>query len=286
MWCNNFSISSHRGMYLRYKQTPKQPKTIPCTDAIPSSPQCRGVFQYLHHWMKPVSQKWQFWSCGNREGEHAQPGMEDSPDKPLPAGKLAVGHRSSGVCQLGLQNIQSQVEPRKACSTEWNVSSASFVQMPEVPKGSGAGQPGAAQGVRKADTGPHQAAETGRQRDWLARQWKISLNIWDVWSPRCSPHSLVLSLFVWGFPPAFPLCNIPFPCYFGTERKETAGRKTVKIPVLFNTDKGFYTRLICKDVFLFLLLFALVLIFKILLYSPYCIYATPFHVKILFLHHF
>lgn len=117
-------------------------------------------------------------------------------------------------------------------------------QCQQVSTRSCAGQPGAAQGVRKADTGPQHTAETGRQRDWLAKQGKISLNIWAVWSAQCSPHSLVLSHFVWCFPPAFSLYNIPFPCYVGTERKETAGRKEVQIFVLFNTDKGFYTRLI------------------------------------------
>lgn len=116
----------------------------------------------------------------------------------------------------------------------------------QVSTWSCAGQPGAAQGVRKAGTGPHQAAKTGRQSDWLARQWKISLNIWAVWSPQCSPHSLVLSHFVWGFPPAFSLCNILLPWYAGTERKETVGRTEVKIFVLLHTDKGFHTRPICR----------------------------------------
>lgn len=151
-----------------------------------------------------------------------------------------------GSASLDYRTFRAKQSQERHVPLEWNVSSASFVQMPEAPTGSRAGQPGAAQAVRKADTGPHQAAKTGRQRDWLARQWKISLNIWAVWSPRCSSHSLVLSLFVWGFPPTFPLCNIPFPCYFGTERKETAGRKKVKISVLFNIDKGFYTRQICR----------------------------------------
>lgn len=242
MWCNNFSISSHRAMCLKYKQTPKQPKPIPCTDAIPSSPQCRGVFQYLHHWMKSVSQKWQFWSRGNRDSWDGGQLWQDLQERKVGSGGTGPVESAS----LDYRTFRAKQSQERHVPLEWNVSSASFVQMPEAPTGIRAGQPGAAQAVRKADTGPHQAAKTGRQRDWLARQWKTSLNIWAVWSPRCSSHSLVLSLFVWGFPPTFPLCNIPFPCYFGIERKETAGRKKVKISDLFNIDKGFYTRQICR----------------------------------------
>lgn len=132
-------------------------------------------------------------------------------------------------------------EPSRAKKgiSHWNEMSQvlHLCKCQQVSTQSCAGQPGAAQGVWKPDTRPHQAAETGRQRNWLARQWKIPLSIWAVWSPRCSPHSLVLSHFVWGFSPAFSLCNILFPCYVGTEGKETAGRKEFKIFVLFNIDK-------------------------------------------------
>lgn len=44
-------------------------------------------------------------------------GREDSPDKRFPAGKQAAGQGSRGVRCLGLRSIQSQGEPKKACST-------------------------------------------------------------------------------------------------------------------------------------------------------------------------
>lgn len=166
---------------------------------------------------------------------------EDSPEKPFPAGKLGTG-------PLGSARLDYRAFRAKKGMFHWNEMSLvlHLCQCQQVSTWSCTGQPGAAQGVRKADRGPQHTAKTGRQRDWLAKQGKLSLNIWAVWSPQCSPHSLVLSHFVWCFPPAFLLCNIPFPCYVGTERKETAGRKEVKIFVQFNIDKGFYSRLICR----------------------------------------
>lgn len=46
--------------------------------------------------MKSVSQKWQFWSRGNREREHGQLGWRTADGgKPFPAGKSAAGHRTT-----------------------------------------------------------------------------------------------------------------------------------------------------------------------------------------------
>lgn len=61
----------------------------------------------------------------------------------------------------------------------------------------------------------------GGQRDRGKYPWTSELS----GSPRCSPHTLVLSPFVQGFPPAFPPCSSLFPYCIGTERKESAGRK-------------------------------------------------------------
>lgn len=117
VWCNSFSFSSHRGHVFKVQTTPQATKTNTlhwcCTIESPGQ-RCFPIPPSLNETSVPEITTLQLWQ--QREGLWLA-GMEGSPDKPFPAGKLAAGHRPSGVCQLGLESIQSQAEPRKVCPT-------------------------------------------------------------------------------------------------------------------------------------------------------------------------
>lgn len=106
-------------------------------------------------------------------------------------------------------------------------------------------------------------------------------------SPQCSPHSLLFSPFVQRILPAFPLCNSLIPYCTGTERKESAGRKSQGLCPVQHTKRILdQTDLLFSRMFFPCIIIWSSSIFRIFLCRPYCISATPFHAEFLFLQYF